>query len=46
MVDPRIKDVPQVKKMVKSAERARDDFKMTEYQGMNVRSPALLHDQV
>jgi hypothetical protein len=37
VVDPRIKEVPQVKALVKSSERARQQFKMTEYQGMNVR---------
>jgi hypothetical protein len=39
VVDPRIGNIPKVKEMVKSCERARDDFKMTEYQGMNVRFP-------
>jgi hypothetical protein len=37
VVDPRIKDNPTVKEMVAGIERARDDFKMTEYQGTNVR---------
>ena len=36
VVDPRIKDIPQVKALVKSSENARQQFKMTEYQGMNV----------
>jgi hypothetical protein len=36
VVDPRIKDVPQVEALVKSSERARQQFRMTEYQGMNV----------
>ena len=35
VVDPRIKDVPKVKAMVDSSERARQVFKMTENQGMN-----------
>jgi hypothetical protein len=35
VVDPRIKDVPKVKRMVDSSERARQVFKMTENQGMN-----------
>jgi hypothetical protein len=36
VVDPRIKDNAKVKEFVESSERARDNFKMTEYQGMNV----------
>jgi hypothetical protein len=40
VVDPRIRDNAKVKEMVKSSERARDDFKMTEYQGMNVCPPS------
>ena len=36
VVDPRIKEVPQVKALVNSSEKARHQFKMTEYQGMNV----------
>lgn len=36
IVDPRIKDVPLVKKFVSDSEKARDEFKMTEYQGNNV----------
>lgn len=48
MVDPRVKDVPQVKALVDASERARRVFKMTEYQGMNVRyllikAPYYLH---
>ena len=35
VVDPRINDVPKVKAMVDSSERARQVFKMTENQGMN-----------
>jgi hypothetical protein len=35
VVDPRIKDVPKVKAMVDSSNRARRVFKMTENQGMN-----------
>ena len=38
VVDPRIRDNAKVKEMVNASERARDNFKMTEYQGMNVRS--------
>ena len=43
VVDPRIKDNAKVKEFVDSSERARDNFKMTEYQGMNVcpYAPAL-----
>jgi hypothetical protein len=37
VVDPRVKDVPQVKALVDASERAKRVFKMTEYQGMNVR---------
>jgi len=36
VVDPRIKDVPIVKSLVASSKRAKDNFRMTEYQGMNV----------
>lgn len=35
VVDPKIKDVPSVKAMIDSSERARQDFKMTENQGNN-----------
>jgi hypothetical protein len=35
VVDPRINEVPKVKAMVDSSERARQVFKMTENQGMN-----------
>lgn len=37
VVDPRVKDVPQVRALVDASERAKRVFKMTEYQGMNVR---------
>ncbi|PCG89472.1 Aconitase/3-isopropylmalate dehydratase large subunit, alpha/beta/alpha, subdomain 1/3 [Penicillium occitanis (nom. inval.)] len=37
VIDPRVKDVPQVKALVDASERAKRVFKMTEYQGMNVR---------
>ena len=39
VVDPRIRDNAKVKQFVESSERARDNFKLTEYQGMNVRFP-------
>ncbi|KAL7934638.1 aconitase iron-sulfur domain-containing protein [Trichoderma chlorosporum] len=35
VVDPRIKHMPPVKKLIESSEKARKVFKMTEYQGMN-----------
>ncbi|KAH8820276.1 aconitase family protein [Xylogone sp. PMI_703] len=35
VVDPRIRKMPQVKALVDASERARDQFKLTEYQGMN-----------
>ncbi|KAJ4858218.1 aconitase family (aconitate hydratase) domain-containing protein [Trichoderma breve] len=35
VVDPRIKGMPQVKRLIESSEKARKVFKMTEYQGMN-----------
>jgi hypothetical protein len=38
VVDPRIKENPKIKALVESSERARDQFKMTEYQGMNGRN--------
>ena len=37
VVDPRVKDHPTVKTLVSDSEEARDDFLMTDYQGMNVR---------
>ena len=37
VVDPRVKHVPQVKALVDASERAKRIFKMTEYQGTNVR---------
>lgn len=36
VVDPRIKDLPKVKALVSSSKKARQQFRMTEYQGMNV----------
>lgn len=38
VVDPRIKGMPAVKRLIESSEKARKVFKMTEYQGMNVCS--------
>lgn len=35
VVDPRVKNVPKIKSLVDSAERARQIFKLTEFQGMN-----------
>lgn len=35
VVDPRIKDHPKIKSLIEASERARQVFKMTEYQGMN-----------
>ncbi|KAL1987348.1 hypothetical protein VTN96DRAFT_4064 [Rasamsonia emersonii] len=37
VVDPRVKDHPQIKRLIDASERAKHVFKMTEYQGMNVR---------
>lgn len=36
VVEPRVKGVPAVQKLIESSEKARKVFKMTEYQGMNV----------
>ena len=36
VVDPRNIHEPQVKALVQASERAKADFKLTEYQGMNV----------
>jgi hypothetical protein len=36
VVDPRIKEEPIVKSLIASSTRARDEFRMTDYQGMNV----------
>ena len=41
VVDPRIVNVPQVKALVASSNRARDNFRMTEYQGTNVGFPPI-----
>ncbi|KAK6068988.1 aconitase family protein [Seiridium cupressi] len=35
VVDPRVRDHPKIKSLVESSERARQIFKLTEYQGMN-----------
>ncbi|KKA19926.1 hypothetical protein T310_6086 [Rasamsonia emersonii CBS 393.64] len=35
VVDPRVKDHPQIKRLIDASERAKHVFKMTEYQGMN-----------
>ncbi|UKZ95721.1 uncharacterized protein TrAFT101_010537 [Trichoderma asperellum] len=35
VVEPRVKGVPAVQKLIESSEKARKVFKMTEYQGMN-----------
>lgn len=35
IVEPRMNDVPMVRKLIEGAERAKNDFKMTEYQGLN-----------
>ena len=37
VVDPRVNHVPAIKSLIDASERARKVFKMTEYQGMNVR---------
>jgi hypothetical protein len=37
VVDPRITKMPQVKALIDASERAKKVFKMTDYQGMNVR---------
>jgi len=42
VVDPRVKDHPTVKALVTDSEEARDDFLMTDYQGMNVRPDLLM----
>lgn len=36
VVDPRVNNIPRVKGLIATSERARDQFKLTEYQGMNV----------
>jgi hypothetical protein len=41
VADPRIRDNAKVKEMVNASEWARDNFKMTKYQGMNVCSNPL-----
>lgn len=38
IADPRINDRPHVKRAIDDADAARDTFKMTEYQGLNVSS--------
>ena len=36
VVDPRIKNMPKVKALTAASKRAREDFRLTEYQGDNV----------
>jgi len=36
VVDPRINHIPKVKSLISSSKRAKEDFRMTEYQGNNV----------
>jgi hypothetical protein len=36
VVDPRINQVPKVKKLIDSSKRAKQEFRMTENQGNNV----------
>lgn len=36
VVHPRVNDRPKIKTLIEAAEKAKTDFKMTEYQGMNV----------
>lgn len=36
VVEPRVKGLPAVQRLIESSEKARKVFKMTEYQGMNV----------
>lgn len=36
VVEPRVRGVPAVQRLIESSEKARKVFKMTEYQGMNV----------
>jgi hypothetical protein len=38
VVDPRINQLPKVRALIDASERAKRVFKMTDYQGMNVRS--------
>lgn len=35
-MEPRVKGLPAVQRLIESSEKARKVFKMTEYQGMNV----------
>lgn len=37
VVDPRINHLPNVKELIDASEKAKHDFKLTEYQGMNVK---------
>lgn len=36
VVDPRLSQVPMIQGLISDSETARDDFHMTDYQGMNV----------
>ena len=47
VVDPRVNGLPRVQDLIDISERAKHIFKMTEYQGMNVRalSSSLLNTQ-
>lgn len=38
VVDPRVNNHPQIKRLIDASERAKRVFKMTDYQGMNVSS--------
>lgn len=41
IVDPRVNDRPQIQRAIQESEEARDTFKMTEYQGLNVSGLSL-----
>jgi hypothetical protein len=42
IVDPRISHTPLMKNLVAASERARYNFKMTDYQGMNASTTLIL----
>ena len=42
VVDPRINHTPEVSRLIEASEKAKKDFKMTDYQGMNVSINALI----
>ena len=45
VVDPRVNKLPNVQALIDASERAKHEFKMTEYQGMNVCLEPYIREQ-